>query len=37
MFKDFGGDNFSSVPCLNDSKQSINLLEHLIDINVWIN
>ena len=37
MFKNLGGDNFSAVPCLNDSKQSINLFEHLIDINDWIN
>jgi ferrochelatase len=37
MFKNLGGDNFSAVPCLNDSKHSINLLEHLVDINDWIN
>ena len=29
-FKESGGKNFSMVPCLNDSEDHINLLEHLI-------
>lgn len=29
-FKEHGGENFSMVPCLNDSEDHINLLEYLI-------
>jgi ferrochelatase len=29
-FKEHGGENFSMVPCLNDSNDHINLLEYLI-------
>ena len=30
-FEENGGENFSVVPCLNDSRSSIKLLKHLID------
>ena len=30
MFLDLGGEKFSTVPCLNDSEESINLIHHLI-------
>lgn len=30
-FEEHGGENFSVVPCLNDSKSSVKMLKHLID------
>jgi ferrochelatase len=30
-FEENGGENFSVVPCLNDSKSSVKMLKHLID------
>jgi protoporphyrin/coproporphyrin ferrochelatase len=30
-FEEHGGENFSVVPCLNDSKTSVKLLKHLAD------
>ena len=30
-FEEHGGENFSVVPCLNDSKVSVKLLKHLVD------
>jgi len=29
-FEEYGGENFSMVPCLNDNDDHINLLENLI-------
>ena len=30
-----GGSNFSLVPCLNDSEESINLINNLFESNMW--
>jgi protoporphyrin/coproporphyrin ferrochelatase len=32
-----GGSNFSLVPCLNDSTESINLINELLEENLWKN
>jgi ferrochelatase len=38
MFEENGGENFSVVPCLNDSAQSIKMLKKLIDreLSGWV-
>ena len=37
-FKEHGGDNFSAVPCLNDSQPSIDMLETLVrqELKGWV-
>jgi protoporphyrin/coproporphyrin ferrochelatase len=35
LFIENGGKNFSLVPCLNDSEESINLIMELFENNLW--
>ncbi|MDA9231349.1 ferrochelatase [Rickettsiales bacterium] len=35
LFMDNGGENFSLIPCLNDSPDSIKLIKSLIKQNLW--
>jgi protoporphyrin/coproporphyrin ferrochelatase len=37
-FKEHGGENFSAVPCLNDSQPSIDMLETLVrqELKGWV-
>ncbi|MBL6784731.1 MAG: ferrochelatase [Rickettsiales bacterium] len=35
MFLELGGENFSLIPCLNDSEESIDLIEQLFEENRW--
>lgn len=36
LFLELGGNNFSLVPCLNDSEDGINLINDLLEKNLWI-
>lgn len=35
LFLELGGDNFSLVPCLNDSDDGIELINNLLEENLW--
>ena len=35
LFIKNGGKNFSLVPCLNDSKEGIELIKDLFERNIW--
>ena len=35
LFMELGGENFSLVPCLNDSEDSISLINDLLQKNLW--
>ena len=35
LFLEMGGKNFSVIPCLNDSADSINLINQLLEENLW--
>jgi protoheme ferro-lyase len=37
LFLELGGDNFYLVPCLNDSEDGINLINDLLESNLWKN
>ena len=35
LFLNMGGENFSLVPCLNDSDNAVALIQHLMENNLW--
>lgn len=37
LFLELGGDNFSLVPCLNDSDDGVKLMNNLLESNLWKN